>query len=74
MTPWTERPTHVRWLEAQALGLLEFGRRTVPDDRGGRWLTDEGAVDRGLRHHPTDRGEDQNGQRDHHGTRCCSGC
>lgn len=45
MIPWTERPTHVRWLEAQALGLLHFGRRTVPDDAGARWLTDDGAVD-----------------------------
>jgi sulfoquinovose isomerase len=45
VTPWTDRPTHLRWLEAHALGLLDFGRRTVPDDVGGRWLTDDGSVD-----------------------------
>jgi sulfoquinovose isomerase len=45
MTPWTDRPTHLHWLEAHARGLLEFGRGTVPDESGGRWLTDDGAVD-----------------------------
>ncbi len=45
MTPWTDRPTHLRWLEAHAVDLLTFGRGTVPDARGGRWLTDDGSVD-----------------------------
>jgi sulfoquinovose isomerase len=45
VTPWTDRPTHLRWLEGHALALLDFGRRTVPDDAGGRWLADDGSVD-----------------------------
>ncbi|GAA2727227.1 AGE family epimerase/isomerase [Cellulomonas aerilata] len=45
MIPWTDRPTHLHWLEAHARGLLEFGRGTVPDESGGRWLADDGSVD-----------------------------
>ncbi len=45
MIPWTERPSHRRWLHTETLRLLGFGRGAAPTDRGAGWLDDGGAVD-----------------------------
>jgi mannose/cellobiose epimerase-like protein (N-acyl-D-glucosamine 2-epimerase family) len=45
MPTWLDSPTHLRWLDAHARGLLDFGKRTA-DDRGGAcWLCDDGSPD-----------------------------
>ena len=44
MIAWTERPSHVHWLEAEGRRLLDFGRG-VTTARGAGWLDDDGAID-----------------------------
>ncbi|GAA4396924.1 AGE family epimerase/isomerase [Tsukamurella soli] len=43
MTPPMARPLHRTWLNAHALHLLDFGRRTALPDGGAAWLDDLGA-------------------------------
>ena len=44
MIAWTERPSHVHWLEAEGRRLLDFGRGAATT-RGAGWLDDDGAID-----------------------------
>ena len=41
-TPWTDLPSHRRWLAAHGRSLLEFGRRTAAPGGGAYWLHDDG--------------------------------
>ncbi len=45
MTAWTGLPDHRHWLSTETLRLLDFGRNTVPTDRGAGYLDDDGVVD-----------------------------